>query len=237
MLVASAILALLVALIAQIISLCMASLSLTSKKLDSLSESRFVLDRIGADLSARVRQDNSQPRYKKNPGNDGLSFYSQVGGYGGDRGVSIVEYRLNNTGEYGLERGVTSTSWDSNEVFDFSNPPQTTSATDFDEIGADTLRFEISFLTKDGNIVSSPPAELSSIAFVIVTMATIDSKSRTLMTNSQIEKLVSKLKESEDGVDIILSWQLALQDNLSPDDFPQAVSQGIHLTQRYYEIH
>ena len=110
-LVATAVLAILVALIAQLFSAATAVTTLGEKRMDADAQARAVFDRMAIDLGEIVQRPDVDYFLKSptsptsptsparpQPGNDQIAFYSEVPGYYPDTGsqspMSLVAYRL-----------------------------------------------------------------------------------------------------------------------------------------------
>ncbi len=104
-LVAMGVLALLVALITQMLGASQTAVGMDNKRLDAASTARTVFDRMAVDFAQMFKRADVD-YYLKTPttqqlgGNDQLAFYSQVPGYSADPSsaqspVSLVGYRVN----------------------------------------------------------------------------------------------------------------------------------------------
>ncbi len=101
-LVATAVLALLVVLVAQMVSSATLVTTGSRKRMDADSQARAVFDRIAADVAGMVLRPDVDFIFSKNPGNDTVFFYSESPGFfHGNSGfeehspLSLVGYRVN----------------------------------------------------------------------------------------------------------------------------------------------
>jgi hypothetical protein len=189
-------------------------------------------------------------------GNDRIAFYSVVPGYyppsGWQSPVSLVAYRLNSdstSSSYNkLERmgkglvwnGVSST--DTPVVFmpltiSATWPAATsTSAPDtaaYEAIGPQVLRFEYCYLRTDGTL-SITPTNFSGIAAIIADIAVIDTKSKVLLTNTQITSLAGQLSDYAANMvpgQLRNNWQNTLNANTT---LPRPALSGVRLYERSF---
>jgi hypothetical protein len=155
-------------------------------------------------------------------GNDEIAFYSTVPGWsaitGAQQGpVSIIGYRINvsattlsnrleRLGEALVWNGATSDTRSDGRPASVIfwaplNPWATLTTNPFDIIGHDVFRFEYYYLLKNGDSSSTPWYATSSVrglqdvSAIIVDVAVIDSKSRVLLSNSDIAGLAEDLAD------------------------------------------
>jgi hypothetical protein len=155
-------------------------------------------------------------------GNDEIAFYSTVPGWsaitGAQQGpVSIIGYRINvsattlsnrleRLGEALVWNGATSDTRSDGRPASVIfwaplNPWATLTTNPFDIIGRDVFRFEYYYLLKNGDSSSTPWYATSSVrglqdvSAIIVDVAVIDSKSRVLLSNSDIAGLAEDLAD------------------------------------------
>jgi hypothetical protein len=220
MLVACVVLVMLVALISQIVSMTSRSIAASTRKLESVAETRMVLDRIGLDLAARLRRNDVPSSFSKATQNDSLSFYSEVDSYDGTRRISLISYRIN-TATYQLERAVVATSWNGTTALNFSSTATlpTASDSDYDVLGPSILRLEIGFLKTDGSLSNSANSNLSDVVGFVVAVAALDAKSRTPLNSAQLKTLSETLNDPDEGQMPGAKWQT----NLEKSDFATGI--------------
>lgn len=238
MLVAAAVLALMALFITQIISMSSNSISMTSKKLDAVAEGRFAMDRIGTDLTARLKRTDVPMRFEKHVGNDSIAFYAEVPGYSGTRDSSLVEYRVPTTGahKYQLERGVVGMGWTSTPQIDFqaaSLPALTDS--DFDLISGSVLRLEFSYLMDTGKLQSSY-GDGETVKAIVVAMAMLDARSRKMLEDGDLQILATALPDPVENQSPMAAWQSAIDQPGFAGSVPDRARQGLRLFQRFYEV-
>jgi hypothetical protein len=193
-------------------------------------------------------------------GNDRIAFYSGVPGYyppsGSQSPVSLVAYRINSnstSSSYNkLERmgkglvwnGVSST--DTPVVFmpltisatwpaaTSSSAPDTTA---YEVIGPQVFRFEYCYLLKaNGSLSITPPGDISGIAAIIADIAVIDSKSKVLLTDTQIMSLAGQLSDYAANMvpgQLRTNWQNTLNTNTT---LPRPALSGIRLYERFFYL-
>lgn len=241
LLVSMAILALLTVLIAQIAGVTSNAINTSSKKLSGMAQARFALDRLGADLLARVnRSDVDQNFQKLAGGNDQLSFFSEVESVGGDRQVSTLSYRIQETAtdrKFQLERGVVGTSYDSGAELSFL--PATIPApadADYDVLADGVLRLEFCYLKKEGTLSISAQHDLSDVSAVIVAVAVLDPKSRKILKDADLKDIADALPDAEDGKTPREVWEEAMKGSSFAAGVPPQGRQALRLYERYYYL-
>jgi hypothetical protein len=195
-------------------------------------------------------------------GNDQIAFYSGVPGYyptsGSQSPVSLVAYRINSnstSSSYNkLERmgkglvwnGVSST--DTPVVFmpltisatwpaATSSSASDTTPSAYEVIGPQVFRFEYCYLLRsNGSLSITPPTDISGIAAIIADIAVIDSKSKVLLTNTQITSLAGQLSDYAAGMapgQLRTSWQNTLNGITT---LPRPAISGIRVYERFFYL-
>ena len=202
----------------------------------------------------------------KQTGNDQLAFYSTVSGYypsaGSQSPISVVGYRINSTsGSTSFNRfermskglvwnGVSST--DTPIVFlpltiSATWPPATNgnSDPDYELIAPYVFRFEYYYLLKNGNLSDRPwdtsaghttVSGMQDVAAMSICLATIDSKSRVLISDSQLTKLIGRLSDFSTPMatgDLLSQWQTALD---GTTDMPRSAVSAVRIYERYFYL-
>jgi len=154
-------------------------------------------------------------------GNDQIAFYSEVPGYypsaTSQSPMSLVGYRVNTIGGSdgfnNIERLGKGLLW--NGVGSPEKPmvylPLTLAATwpaaanaaadpDYEQMGSNIFRFEYYYLVKDGTLTDTPwnsgstgVRGLQDVTAIGVVIAVMDPKTRTLVTDAQLEALVRNM--------------------------------------------
>jgi len=141
--------------------------------------------------------------------------------------------------------------------------PAATSATaidsDYELAGPQVFRFEYYYLLPSGALSAGPwtgiawwdmsqvsnPTVAGTPAFkdisaIVVAIAAIDPKSKVLLTNTQITRLIGLLGSYVDGMvpgQLLSTWQAALDNTKTTDpDMPRPAIQGIRLYERYFYL-
>ena len=153
MLVAMSVLVLMVTIVSQIISLAGSGTNHSLTVADADGQARMTLDRLAFDWQNRVRTTDLGVNFGKQTGNDSLTFYSSVQGFGGVRKVTEVGYYILSpaTGSPSLQRGVTGSDWDGsngNALQFWPSPMPTISPTNYQTLAGNIFRFEICFQVK-----------------------------------------------------------------------------------------
>ena len=117
LLVSIAVLALLVVLVARLMSSATSTTTQTGKRMDSDNQVRVIFDRMASDFSAMVKRQDADYIFAKQTGNDTMYFYSEAPAYfdssvgdGAKNSVSLVGYRVNSS--FQLERLSRGLTWD-----------------------------------------------------------------------------------------------------------------------------
>lgn len=199
-------------------------------------------------------------------GNDQLAFYATVSGYypstGSQSPISVVGYRVNSTSGSAsfnkFERMSKGLVW--NGVSSSDTPvvflPLTISATwpaatngnsdpDYELIAPYVFRFEYYYLLKNGNLSDTPwdasaghtsVSGMQDIAAVSVCVATIDPKSRVLISDSQLTTLTERLTNFSTSMtagDLLNQWQTALT---GTTDMPRPAISAVRLYERCFYL-
>jgi prepilin-type N-terminal cleavage/methylation domain-containing protein len=205
------------------------------------------------------------------PQNDRIAFFSQVSGYypspSSQSPISLVAYRVNavagsasvnkmeRMGKGLLWNGASNTYkpliFGATPTLSTNWPSATTSDPtdanykdlDYELIGPNIFRFEYFYLLKNGTLANTPgsPA-MQDVTAIVVTLAAIDSKSRVLLSEYQIDdstnnnSLVKRLKDfdaTKPIYDLTTSWQSALD---ATTDMPRPAIAGIRIYQRSFYL-
>ena len=199
-------------------------------------------------------------------GNDQLAFYSAVSGYypstGSQSPISLVGYRINATSASNafnkLERMSKGLVW--NGVSTTDTPivflPLTIASTwpaatngnldsDYELIAPYVFRFEYYYLLKSG-VLSITPWDttaghssingMQDVAAISVVLATIDSKSRGLVSDGQLTTLGVRLNDFTSSMtagELVNQWQTALD---GTTDMPQPAISSVRIYERHFYL-
>ena len=200
------------------------------------------------------------------PGNDQIAFYSNVAGYypsaGSQSPISVVGYRINSnsssTALNKLERMAKGLVWNGVSATDTpvvflpltisSSWPAATngnSDSDYELIGPYVFRFEYYYLLNNGRFSDTPwntsaghtnVAGMQDVTAISVCVATIDPKSRRLLSDSQVTTLNSYLLDFSTSMapgDLLSQWQTALD---AINDVPRPAISAIRIYERYFYL-
>lgn len=197
-------------------------------------------------------------------GNDRIAFFCNAGGYYPSTGpspssISLVSYRIYapsptpspcpNCNK--MERMGKGLKWNSISSSDkpflfgltaivnnwVAATDSSTVDPDYELVAPQVFRFEYFYLLKNGAISDLSGADgMQDVAAIAVTIATIDPKSRVLLSNDQIGTLIGRLKDFDPAqpiYDLTTSWQSALDATI---DMPRVAIAGVRIYQRYFYL-
>jgi len=202
---------------------------------------RSAFDRLSADFAAAVVREDLPPYFEKKTGNDACYFYATATGYGGERGITRVGYRIQ---DQGLARGAEGTGW-ADDKLAFSEPLNTSPfVSDADnpnyELLADRVfRLEVEFVMGDGTIQNSGSlASWDDVRSVIVTMAAIDEQALHRATGN-LPDLAALFPDPSGNERAGAAWAARLSDPAffsGNPDFPAESLQAIDIRQRIFPL-
>ncbi|PYI91451.1 MAG: hypothetical protein DME97_14310 [Verrucomicrobia bacterium] len=264
LLVAVSVLVLIVLFVSQLLNQTTTMTTLGHKRMDADAGSRQLLDRMIVDFAQIVKRTDID-YYVKSPanteaGNDQIAFYSMVPGYypsaGSQSPISLVAYRINTQNK--LERMSKGLVWSAVSATDApivflpltiasTWPAATTAAADadYESLGPQAFRFEYAYLLSDGTFSDTPwqtSAGHSSIdgmrdvVAIQVSIAAMDSKSRTLVSDAQIASLAGSMADfapSMNPGDLFTQWQSAVD---AATGLPRPAVQGIRFYERQFRV-
>lgn len=199
-------------------------------------------------------------------GNDQLAFYATVSGYypstGSQSPISVVGYRVNSTSGSAsfnkFERMSKGLVWNGVSLSDTPVVflPLTISATwpaatngnsdpDYELVAPYVFRFEYYYLLKNGSLSDTPwdasaghtsVSGMQDVAAVSVCLATIDPKSRVLISDSQLAALIGRLTNFSTSMtagDLLNQWQTALN---GTTDMPRPAISAVRFYERYFYL-
>jgi hypothetical protein len=234
-------------------------------RIDCDLQARQLFERMSIDLAEMVRRPDVDYYVKSNVdpelGNDRIAFFTQVPGYypstGSPSPVSLVAYRVNGSNTSNafnrLERMGKGLVWNGVSpsqtplIFGLTtivnNWPEATNDNsvdqDYETIGPQIFRFEYYYLMKDGSlaVISGAPG-MQDVEAICVCVASIDAKSKVVLTSSQLTTLAGNMKDFDVATfahpgDLIAQWQGAVD---SASDIPRAARAAIRLYQRAFHF-
>jgi hypothetical protein len=188
------------------------------------------------------------------PGNDRLAFYSAVPGYHASSGspgpISLIAYRINANTLERMAKGLLwngASSTDTPVVFlpltiSSAWPSATNSAADqdYELIGPYIFRFEYYYVLKNGSVGAIPwdagsghltTDGLRDVAAISICVAALDSKSRVLTSDADLNTLALTLNDFSPLMnpgELLTQWQSAL-------DSPTGIRRQALSATRLYE--
>jgi len=199
-------------------------------------------------------------------GNDQLAFFTEVPGYypaaGSQSPISLIGYRVNSTGGSAafnkMERLGKGLVWNGVSASDTpiiflpltisANWPSATNASsdpDYEVVGPQVFRFEYYYLLQNGILTNIPWDTVAGhtgingmqdVAAIVAAIAVIDSKSKVLLSDSQIGTIIGSLADFNLGMqpgDLVRQWQNSLN---SISGMPREAISQIRISQRYFPL-
>lgn len=263
-LMAVAILAIVILTITSIFNSASSIASTDNKRFDADGHARALLDRMAIDFAKLLKRNDLDYFLKSTavpqPGNDQMAFYCALPGYypstGAPSPFSIVAYRIN--GVHQLERMGKGLVWNGVST---ANAPLVflpvkiadiwVSATnadpdiDYEVAGRQAFRFEYQYLLRSGTWESTPwdpaaghtvVAGLQDVSAIGVVIASIDPRSRALLSEDQVSSISATLSDFRDGQapgSLAAEWQTSL-DGIT--DLPRAAVASVKIYQRFLPL-
>jgi len=250
LLVAMAILAIVVLIAFQMIGMTGQTVLSDRKRIDAQSQARQALDRFGLDWNARVGRPDVAVDFESLPDNDMLSFVSQIEAPTGDRSMAVVDYQINSNSAgnetYKLERGALGFNWSGNSPtlnLPLTNLPALQS-TNRQTLSPGVFRLKFACLTREtvtnaAALTNCSLTSLTNVAAVVVAVASIDERSRKLLSEAQMRSLANALPNpTTSNPDPLSTWQAAINSPgfAAAAGIPPAAAQGVRVSQRYFYV-
>ena len=189
-------------------------------------------------------------------GNDQIAFYSNVPGFSSSAPspISLVAYRIN--GQNQLERMGKGLLWSgapsSSAPLVFlpltisgiwPTATNQTSDSDYELIGSQVFRFEYYYLLNNGSLSTTPWNAgaghasingMQDVTAIAVALATIDAKSKVLISNSQLGILAGNLTDFDPSMNpggLLSQWQFTID---GTSGIPRTALQGVRRYERYF---
>jgi len=257
LLVAVSILAVLVGVVARVVSSASNSIVKSESYLDIDSEARLVFDRLAVDINRMIRKKDLYYGVEKKQGNDEFRFFSEVKGVSSAADAekrsnySIINYRVDGNGA--LARAVAARTWFQPFVLANGGNHDQIELGDsyFTVIAPKVFRFEYTFLLKGSggtamqfsdrpyrpgeeeeeqeNLDPTRIRGFRDVAAVVVGLALLDEKSRK--KNVNITDLTARFPDSSGNSDILRPWRAVLNTlNQSEGE------QNVRIYQRYFYL-
>lgn len=237
LMVAMAVLVICLVMEAQVINLASTYTGSSRNQMDALEQGRFVLDRLGIDIDSRVRLNQVPVQFLKAADNDSLTFYTQNGRDSNARTAVLASYQVAldpATSQPQLQRAVDDVTWTSTNPLPFL-PASLTRPTDYQVLSPDVFRFEVTFLRKSTQtLTTTAPSDWSDVAAIVVAVATLDSNSRKLVSAAQWTTLIHQFPDATDGNQILPSWQAQLP--TLPSIMPARAAAAVRIYQRFFYV-
>lgn len=238
-LVASAVLIVLLLALLSMTNSTMLLTKLSQRRMDSSASLRTALDRMATDISSAILREDLPPLFLPSTaadGSDEMYLHSQMEGYDGDRGISLVGYRVRNGM---LERGAQGSGWTTNALrFAESPSTSTLNAQNFDVIGGKVFRLKIEFIGTNGTLFTNSltPTNWSQVRAVVINLASVDARAIQVAKGTP-EELAQLLPgtATDPAEGILTDWQKTLKDPTffaGDAQFPIETRRGIEVRRR-----
>jgi len=234
--------------------------TLGNSRMDTESQTRPVLARLTLDFAQMLKRPDVDYYGKGNSdpetGNDRIAFFCNAPGYypstGSQSPLSLVSYRINSNPASSslnkMERMGKGFLWNGVPAADtpmlfgpqtiINNWPAATSSSTSDPayelIAPQIFRFEYYYVLKTGAISDQLGIDgLHDVTAIVVTVATIDQKSRASLSNAQLSELGGQLKDfdpTKPSYDLMASWHDTLN---SVTGMPRVAINGVRIYQRH----
>ena len=250
--------------IARLIGEATALTDSAGRRIEADGQVRRLMDRIAIDLNQMVKRADIDFYLKTSanpqPGNDQLAFYGEGPGYypssGSQSSISLVGYRIN--AQNNMERLGKGLVWSG--VSSGSSPlvflPQTIATTwptavnnapdaDYEIVATNVFRFEYYYWLTNGSYSETPwdagaghnaPVGMRDVVAIAVGFASIDSKSRNLLSDAQLRTIAASMNDFAPSLGpetLVSQWQDALN---RTNGLPQPALSGIRLHQHWFEL-
>lgn len=199
-------------------------------------------------------------------GNDQMAFFSTVAGYypssGSQSPISVVGYRINSTAASTsfnkFERMSKGLVWNGMSTTDtpivflpltissnWQAATDSSSDPDYELIAPYVFRFEYYYLLKNGNFSDKPwdtlaghssVSGMQDVAAISVCVATIDPKSRVLISDRELSTLSNRLSDFSTSMapgELLNQWQSALD---GTTDMPRPAISAIRIYERFFYL-
>lgn len=233
LLAAIAVMGILFAMCFQIISSISQLTTGSAKEMDSLSQSRTALDRIGLDMEARVRDSQVAVLFVKRSGNDEFAFYSESNRGSSTRLSQLVAYRVASAE---LERAAVATSWEvSNPLLFTPGTASLPTASTYQNLADSVFRLEVLFLLRSTNqLTVTAPTSWSDVAAVVVGVVALDATSRKMVTSAQLDALAAYFPDAVNGRTLLDLWSPLLSNVHTV--IPLKAAPGVRIYQRVFYV-
>ncbi|MES2308371.1 MAG: hypothetical protein V4507_05880 [Verrucomicrobiota bacterium] len=265
LLVATAITLAIVFLFVKMIETVRRTVKLSNQLMDATAKTRFIFDRMAMDFKEMPkRMDIDYCMTNNVTGEDFMRIITRVKGPGGDRGVSLVGYKIeaDEKGVYGLYRGIHGYHWKDVGFMGVNAqgfvprlksllPELDLKQSDYELLASGIIKVAFAFQYKsDGKIYQRLPyyyegtnyqaslVQITNIGSIVVGMAVMDLKETALLTRDVSDKLASKFTEVPEGVTPLPQWNTNIEENFSAfaEGLPKPVAQSVRVYQRFYPL-
>lgn len=255
-------LVLIVLLVSRLFGSASAITTSANKRMNVDAQARPLLNRLAIDFAQMIKRSDVDYFLKSpsapQPGNDQIAFYSAVPGYNAiaPSPISLVAYRIN--AAHQTERMAKGLIWNGDSSVDsplvflpltiLGTWPTATSSNadpDYELTAPNVFRLEYCYVLKNGNLSDTPwdtaaghttPSGMQDVVAISVAIAAIDSKSRVLLSDTQLSTLAGSMNDFAGTMargDMVSQWQAALDAQAS---MPRSAVTGVRIYEQYFAI-
>lgn len=236
LLVATAVLALISVVLAQMLSATSQTWLTGQAKVNNFTKGRAMMDLLTRDLQGGVYR-KDLPAF---PGQT-VAFFTERPGFGGSasttRNLSWVQYDLGATTNTILQRADLAQDWNASAspAFGVTNAPTGAIARD---TAPGVVGFQIQFVYADGSMSTSYAAtnrpKAASVGIAVVDDKTLE---RLALTPEKISALRNGFASHATGTNSIKAdWELYLKNDLDWSAYPQSLASGLKIFERYVSL-
>lgn len=235
---------------------------------DAVQQAQYFFERLKIDLNQMPRRSDIGCYMASGVADSDRDFFrviSQVRGNGGDRGVSLVGYKLCEAEDcsMSLHRGVHGYNW-SDSIFmsldELGQPRDLCSLPtgsdledrDYEVLVPGVFRVALAYQCKNSGFISNAPPlyslgtnqpsrlsiQRTNIASVIVGIAMLDQKKLELLTPEQKKLLISRFTEVPEGVTPLSHWNTNIEYLIGAlsEGLAKEVVQSVRVFQQFYPL-
>jgi prepilin-type N-terminal cleavage/methylation domain-containing protein len=233
------------------------------RRLDVDGQSQLAFDRLFLDFTGMpLRGDVPCLIQNTTDGSPLLRFLSTIPSSSGNRGLSVISYRMGKdtgsgapvtSGYLCLQRASKGADWAQSLMgskangspVTFADLPSTliASDSDYDVLAEGIVRMMITCRRSDtGAMTSSFPvntageSDLSKVSGIVVSLVALDPRSLKLLSPTQVDAIAAMFPAPADGSLPAQSWETIARNPGTFPGYPKAVAQSFRVYQRFFPV-